>query len=42
MPNIALLNYCNLNCPYCFANDFIETDEQQIMTIENFNKILSR
>ena len=41
MPNIALLNYCNLNCPYCFANDFIETDEQQIMTVENFNKILS-
>lgn len=40
MPNIALLNYCNLNCPYCFADNFIAKDSQN-MTIENFNKILN-
>lgn len=30
MPNIALLNYCNLSCPYCFANEFIEEKKQYI------------
>ena len=39
MPNIALLNYCNLQCPYCFANEFIEEKKQQI-TLEQLDKIL--
>lgn len=40
MPNIALLNYCNLSCPYCFANEFIE-ENKQIITLEQLNKILN-
>lgn len=26
MPNILLTNYCNRNCPYCFAKDKVELD----------------
>ena len=40
MPNIALLNYCNLNCPYCFANKFIE-EEKQLLSIEQLDNILN-
>lgn len=40
MPNIALLNYCNLSCPYCFANEFIE-EKKQIITLEQIDKILN-
>lgn len=40
MPNIALLNYCNLQCPYCFANEFIE-EKKQLITIEQLDKILN-
>ena len=39
MPNIALLNYCNLSCPYCFANEFIE-EKKQFITLDQLNKIL--
>lgn len=41
MPNIALLNYCNLKCPYCFANTFIEDKDKQLITIEQLDKILN-
>ena len=47
MPNIAILNECNLRCPYCFADDMIEnqkTDtvhESQIMSVETFVELLS-
>ena len=40
MPNIALLNSCNLQCPYCFANTFIE-EKKQFITIEQLQKILN-
>lgn len=39
MPNIAVLNYCNLKCPYCFADDMIQQDKK-IMTVENFREVL--
>lgn len=38
MPNIALLNYCNLSCPYCFANEFIE-EKKQYINLEQLNLI---
>lgn len=39
MANIALLNYCNLKCPYCFANDYIE-ENKQLITLEQLDYIL--
>lgn len=40
MANIAVTNFCNLKCPYCFADDMICEDKQNI-TIEQFRKILA-
>lgn len=40
MANIAILNYCNLQCPYCFANKFITEEEKQLITMEQFETIL--
>lgn len=46
MPNIAILNECNLRCPYCFADDMIEnqktdaTHESQIMSVDDYIEIL--
>ena len=37
--NIAITNYCNLKCPYCFANKFIESEKQSI-TEDQLDKIL--
>ena len=41
MPNIILTEYCNLKCPYCFANKMIDnaTDCKNI-TIEQLQQIL--
>lgn len=39
MANIALLNYCNLKCPYCFANEYIE-ENKQLITMEQLDYIL--
>lgn len=39
MPNIAITNYCNLRCPYCFADDMI-AEEKQNISIEQFRSIL--
>lgn len=39
MPNIALLNYCNLQCPYCFANEYIE-EQKQTITMQQLERIL--
>lgn len=40
MANIAITNYCNLQCPYCFANHFIKDEDKENITIEQLNKIL--
>ena len=39
MPNIAIINYCNLKCPYCFADDMIH-DKSKAINLEDFEKIL--
>ena len=39
MANIAIVNYCNLKCPYCFAEDMIQEDNA-FMSLENYNKLL--
>lgn len=36
MPNIMLTYRCNLNCPYCFANEFVNKESTDI-TLENFS-----
>ena len=41
MPNIALLNYCNLSCPYCFANEFILENNKQLITLEQLDNIFN-
>lgn len=40
MPNIMLTYRCNLNCPYCFANEFVNKDSSNI-TLKNFDKAVS-
>lgn len=37
MPNIMLTYRCNLKCPYCFANEFVNKTNTDI-TISNFEK----
>lgn len=39
MANIALLNFCNLKCPYCFADDMIQ-EESISITIEDYQRLL--
>lgn len=39
MANIAIVNYCNLKCPYCFADDMIQEKTCSI-SIEDYRKIL--
>lgn len=40
MANIAINNYCNLQCPYCFANRYITEEEMQSITMEQLEYIL--
>ena len=42
MANIMITKKCNLACPYCFANEFVNAEKSENMdiTIENFQKIL--
>lgn len=40
MANIFLTKKCNLKCPYCFADEFVNKDQQEI-SIENFMTILN-
>lgn len=40
MPNIMLTYSCNLKCPYCFANEFVNKESSRI-SIENFAKAIS-
>lgn len=39
MANIALLNRCNLKCPYCFADSYTGSQSEDI-TIDAFNALL--
>lgn len=39
MPNIMLTYRCNLKCPYCFANEFVNSSSTDI-TLENFDKAI--
>lgn len=39
MANIMLTSICNLNCPYCFANEFVNRSNAEI-TEENFRKAM--
>lgn len=39
MPNIAINNYCNLRCPYCFADDMIK-EKNKFMPLDNYKKVL--
>lgn len=39
MPNIAINNFCNLKCKYCFADDMIHEKSMSI-TLDDFKKIL--
>lgn len=38
--NIMMNSYCNLKCPYCFADNEINLCEEKSMTEENFDKII--
>ena len=37
MANIMLTDVCNLHCPYCFANEFVNREVNEI-SVENFKK----
>lgn len=39
MANIAVTTYCNLRCPYCFADDMIEQTHRNI-DLDQFRRIL--
>jgi sulfatase maturation enzyme AslB (radical SAM superfamily) len=39
MANIAINNYCNLKCEYCFAKEMI-SESNKTMSIENYIKLL--
>lgn len=39
MPNIALTTYCNLHCPYCFADTMIQTKDIKNISLEQFQNI---
>ena len=38
MANISIVNYCNLQCPYCFANDMI-VENNYTISIDELKKI---
>lgn len=40
MANIAVTNFCNLKCPYCFADDMI-CEEKRHITIDELHRTLS-
>lgn len=40
MANIFLTKKCNLKCPYCFADEFVNKEQQEV-SIENFKTILN-
>lgn len=41
MPNIMITQRCNLNCEYCFANDFVNKNSSDTdISIKDFRRIL--
>lgn len=41
MPNIAITTYCNLHCPYCFANNMIDEEQIKNIDLQQFSFILN-
>ncbi len=39
--NLMITNYCNLHCPYCFAQEEMNSKAAQAVTMENFIKYLN-
>ncbi len=39
MANIAINNYCNLKCPYCFADGMIQESSKNL-SVDNYIKLL--
>ena len=39
MANIAIVNYCNLKCPYCFAEDMIN-EKNAFMSLKQYDELL--
>ena len=39
MANVAIVNYCNLKCPYCFADDMIN-QKNKAMTLDDYRFVL--
>ena len=40
MANIIITSYCNLHCPYCFANTMINTESVKNISIDQLDRIL--
>ena len=40
MPNIMITKRCNLSCPYCFANKFVNHSTEGDMSLDILKKIL--
>ena len=41
MANIVLTTYCNLHCPYCFADKMIKQEDIKNIDLVQFKKILN-
>jgi sulfatase maturation enzyme AslB (radical SAM superfamily) len=42
IPNLLLTNFCNQQCPYCFAQENMINSSQKEITFENFKFIIQR
>jgi uncharacterized radical SAM superfamily Fe-S cluster-containing enzyme len=39
-PNILINNFCNQNCPYCFANENMKKSKQKEMSLADFKTLI--